>query len=129
MADGVLLLIERLLIGSRDVPVIEPRHRALLPADRMIFLMKLIGLLLGDLAILHFVVDPTILVRQPIVDLIATGMIAFPLRLGKRRGHHTADRCERNDESKNLEYRFHDTHPLIFRTRPRKDSPGHRVSI
>jgi hypothetical protein len=30
----------------------------------MIFLMKLIGLLLGDLAILHFIVDPTILVRS-----------------------------------------------------------------
>jgi hypothetical protein len=45
-AHGVLLLVERLLFGACDVPVVEFGHRAFLLADRAIFPMKLIGPLL-----------------------------------------------------------------------------------
>jgi hypothetical protein len=69
-ADGVFLLIERLLLGARDVSVVEFGHRALLLADRPIFPMKLIGLLLVDLAFFQFFVYSAILIRQTVVDLV-----------------------------------------------------------
>lgn len=131
VADSILLLIERLLVGARDVPVVELRHRVLLVADRVIFMMKLIGLLLRDLAFLQFIIDAAVLICEAVVNLIATRMIAFPLCLGKGGGDHATDHCKRNDQSDSFEYGSHDTLPFgfPFRFQPTKHSLGCRVSI
>ena len=118
-ADGVFLLIERLLLGARDVSVVEFGHRALLLADRPIFPMKLIGLLLVDLAFFQFFVYSAILIRQTVVDLVTTRMIALPLRLGKGRGDQATDHCERNGENNGFE--FHDTLISVFPCHPNRN--------
>ena len=62
-ADRVLLLIERLLLALCDMAVVELRHCALFLANGVIFAVKLVGLLLCDLAFFQFFIDTVILVR------------------------------------------------------------------
>ncbi len=85
--DSVLLLIERLMLVLCDVTAIKSRHRALLVAYGAVFPVKLFGLLFGDLAFLQLMIDPSVLIRQPVIDLVAPRVIAFPLCFGKGRGH------------------------------------------
>jgi hypothetical protein len=56
-------------------------------------------LLFGDLAFLQLVIDPAVLIRQPVVDLIASRMIPFPLCFGEGRGHGASDKRKRNNEN------------------------------
>jgi len=44
-------------------------------------------------------IDPAILICQPIVDLVAPRMIALPLCFGKGRGYNASGKHERNNES------------------------------
>jgi len=44
-------------------------------------------------------IDPAILICQPIVDLVAPRMIALPLCFGKGRRYRASGKRERNDES------------------------------
>ena len=81
-ADGVFLLIERFLLGGRDVAVVELRHRPLFLADRPILAVKLAGLAFADFAFPHLVIDAPILILQTIVDLGASRVILLPLCLG-----------------------------------------------
>jgi hypothetical protein len=67
------------------VTAIKSRHRALLVAYRAVFPVKLFGLLFGDLAFLQLMIDPSVLIRQPVIDLVAPRMIALPLCFGKGR--------------------------------------------
>ncbi len=68
-ADSVFLLVERFLLGGRDVAVVELRHRPLFLADRMILAVKLAGLPFGDFALPQLFIDPPVLVLQAVVDL------------------------------------------------------------
>ena len=77
MADGVLLLIEHLLLAFGDMAVVNFGHITLLLANRVVFLVKLVGLLLCDLAFFQFTVDAAVLVCEPVIDLIATRVIAL----------------------------------------------------
>jgi hypothetical protein len=97
--DSVLLLIERLMLVLCDVTAVKSRHRALLVAYRAVFPMKLFGLLFGDLAFLQLMIDPSVLIRQPVIDLVAPRVIALPLCFGKGRGHGAPSQRERNNES------------------------------
>jgi len=97
--DSVLLLIERPLLGLGDVPAIKLSHRALLVPNGAVFPVKLISLLFGDLAFLQLMIDPAVLICQPIVDLVAPRMIALPLCFGKGRGYSASGKRERNNES------------------------------
>ena len=81
-ADGVFLLIERFLLGGRDVAVVELRHRPLFLADSPILAVKLAGLAFADFAFPHLAIDAPILILQTIVDLGASRVILLPLRLG-----------------------------------------------
>src|SRR5258708_18826880 len=91
-ADRVLLLIERTLLGAGDVAVTERCHGALLAADRVILLVQAPGLPGRQLAFAVFVIDAPVLVRQPVIDLIAARMVAFPRRLCQRaRGREAED--------------------------------------
>jgi hypothetical protein len=97
--DSILLLIERPLLGPGDVPAIEFRHRAFLAPNGVVFPVKLVSLLFADFPFLQLVIDPAVLIRQPIVDLVAPRVIAFPLCFGKGCGYSASDKRERNNES------------------------------
>ena len=84
-ADGVFLLIERLLLGARDVSVVEFGHRALFATDRPIFPMKLIGLLLVDLAFFQFFVYTAILGCRPRLDASAAPSADAPSAVSSAR--------------------------------------------
>ena len=101
-ADGVFLLIKYLLLAFGDVAAVNFGHVALLPANRVIFPVKLVSLLFRDLAFFQFTVDPAVLVCKPVIDLIAARVIALPLRLSKSSRHRAADEGERNDKSNSL---------------------------
>jgi hypothetical protein len=77
-ADGVLLAIKRPLLAFGNVAAVDFGHVALLLANRVVFPVKLVGLLFRDLAFLAFTVDPAVLVRKPVIDLIAARVIAVP---------------------------------------------------
>jgi hypothetical protein len=53
-ADGVLLLIERLLLAFGDMAAVDFGHVTLLLANRVVFPVKLVGLLFGDFAFFQF---------------------------------------------------------------------------
>ena len=101
-ADGVLLLIEYLLLAFGDVTAVQFRHIALFLANGVIFPVKLFGLLFRDLAFFQFTVDPAVLVCKPVIDLIAARVIALPLGLSKSSRYRAADERERNNESNSL---------------------------
>src|SRR6202165_1856001 len=71
LADLVLLLVERLLLGLGDVAVIGARHGALFLADGAVLTVQLRRLRLGDLAFLALLADALVLVGKPIVHLLA----------------------------------------------------------
>jgi len=50
----------------------------------VIFLVQLPRLSLGDLALANLLIDAAVLVRQPVVDLLATRMILRPVALRAR---------------------------------------------
>src|SRR6516162_748169 len=83
-AHRILLLIKRLLLGAGDMAIVESRHGALLLANGRILAMQLFRLASRDLAFLELMIDAAVLICQPVVDLIPTRMIAFPLGLGHR---------------------------------------------
>ena len=83
-ADGVFLLVERFLLGGRDVAVVELRHRPLFLADRMILAVKLAGLAFGDFALPQLFIDPPVLVLQAVVDLGAPRVILLSFLIGSR---------------------------------------------
>jgi hypothetical protein len=58
----------------------------------VIFPVTLVGLLFRDLAFFQFTVDPAVLVRKPVIDLIAARVIALPLGLSKKQ---PISRCRR----------------------------------
>src|SRR5262249_43195902 len=88
-ADGVFLLVERFLLGGRDVAVVELRHRPLLLADRVVLAMQLLGLALGDFALPQLAVDAPVLILQAVVDLGAPRVVPLPLGLGRGACHVT----------------------------------------
>ena len=98
----VFLLIKHSLLAFGDVAAVDFGHVALLLANRVIFPVKLVGLLFRDLAFFQFTVDPAVLVRKPVIDLIASRVVAYPLRLGEGSRRGGADDGERNNESNNL---------------------------
>jgi hypothetical protein len=79
-ADGVLLLIERLLLAFGDMAAVDFGHVTLLLANRVVFPVKLVGLLFGDFAFFQFTVDSAVLVCKPVIDLIAARVVALPLK-------------------------------------------------
>jgi hypothetical protein len=81
-AHGVFRLVERFLLGGRNVAVVELRHRPLFLADRVILAVKLAGLAFRDFAFPQLAIDAPVLVLQAIVDLGAPRMIFLPLCLG-----------------------------------------------
>ena len=85
------MLIKYLLLAFGDVAAVNFGHVALLPANRVIFPVKLVSLLFRDLAFFQFTVDPAVLVCNPVIDLIAVRVIALPLRLKKQ----PTSRCRR----------------------------------
>jgi len=91
VADGVLLLIEHLLLAFGDVTAVQLGHIPFFLADGVVLTVKLACLLFGDLALLQLAMNPTVLVGEAVVDLIAPRMIALPSRFGKGRGHGAAD--------------------------------------
>jgi hypothetical protein len=81
------------------VSAIKFSHRAFLVTDGAVFPVKLVSLLFGDLAFLQLMIDPSVLIRQPVIDLVAPRVIALPLCFGKGRGHGAPSQRERNNES------------------------------
>ena len=78
-ADRVFLLIEDSLFGFRDMAAVLARHVALLLPNLTIFPMQPLGLLRRQFPFFDFLIDPAILIREPIIDLVRPGMILLPL--------------------------------------------------
>jgi hypothetical protein len=99
----VLFVVDLALLGLGDVPAVRRGIRALLGPDRVILAMELLRLLRRQLATLHAVIDPAILIRESIVDLFAPWVVRVPVAVCEaRRGdrqhgereqslHHHAD--------------------------------------
>src|SRR6478672_13172350 len=81
LADLVLLLVERALLGLGDMAAVGARHGALFPADRVILGVQLLRLRLGDLAFAALGVDALALMRETVVHLLAARMVLLPLRI------------------------------------------------
>src|SRR5256886_12947552 len=74
-------LVERLLLGLGDVAAVGARHGALFLADGAVLSVQLGRLRLGDLAFLALLMDALVLVREPIVHLLAARVRLLPLRV------------------------------------------------
>jgi len=48
---------------------------------------------LGDLALANFLIDPPVLIRQPVVDLLAARMIGVPVALRGRGRDRGSKQC------------------------------------
>ena len=68
MTDVVFLLIEHFLLAFGDMAGVDFGHVALLLANRVVFPVKLVGLLFCDLAFFQFTVDSVVLVCKPVID-------------------------------------------------------------
>ena len=77
-ADSVLLLIERLLLGARDVAAILAGVEALLLADELVLVMQSVRAAATDLALLELLIDPPILQVEPRIHFCTTGMLLRP---------------------------------------------------
>ena len=80
-ADCVLLLIERFLIGSRDMAVVEFRHRPFLVSDCSILRVQTLRLSSGYLTLSTLGIDTPVLILQTIIHLVPPRMSALPLGL------------------------------------------------
>src|SRR5260370_42618722 len=67
---------------------VERRHGPLLAAHLAVLAVERPGLASGDFALAVFMVDAAALVCQPVVDLIASGMVPLPRRFGKGATSH-----------------------------------------
>jgi hypothetical protein len=87
-AHMVLLLVERLLVGLRDVPLVLGGHVTLFVPDLAIIFMQLRRLRLADLAFRALLFDSAVLVCKTLVDLGTTRVVLLPSGLrsaGRRR--------------------------------------------
>src|SRR5580704_18543986 len=96
-ADRVLLLVERALVGTGDMAAVERRHGALFAAYLAVLPVERPRLASGDLALAVFLVDTAALVCQPIVDLIASGMVPFPRRFSISATDHSHEGADEHD--------------------------------
>jgi hypothetical protein len=77
--DRVFLLVKRLLLCTRYVPVIHAGHRAFFLPDGMVFLVQLLCLPFGDFTVSHFFIDTPILILQAVIYLFSARMIGGPI--------------------------------------------------
>jgi hypothetical protein len=86
------------LLGRRDVAIVEFRHRAFLLPDRMILAVRLAGFCFLNLAFADLLVDAPVLTLQAVIDLVAAGVVAFPMGFRHRSGgcgsDHRDCKCE-----------------------------------
>src|SRR5260221_9640866 len=82
-AHAVFLVVEHALVVAGDVAAVARGHAALLVADLVILAMKLARLAAADLALAALLVDPAVLVAQPVVHLVPPRMVSIPGRLGQ----------------------------------------------
>ena len=75
LADGVLLLVQRLLLLLGDVATVLAGHQALFLADLPIVLVQGGSLRLAELALLHLGLDALVLIAEALVDLLATRVV------------------------------------------------------
>jgi hypothetical protein len=96
LADRVFLVIQSLLFLLGDVAAILAGHDPFFLADVAILLVQRGGFGLAHIAFLNFLMDSFILVAKPVIDLIPTRMVLFPLGFGhgaggngrRKQGHH-----------------------------------------
>ena len=79
-ADGIFLLVERLLLLGGDMRVVPASHIALFGADLVILGVQGGPLVLADLTVLHLSVDALVLVVEPAIDLRTTRVFRLPFR-------------------------------------------------
>jgi hypothetical protein len=79
------------LLLFRDVAAILRRHCVLLLSDLVIFAVKLSRLRMRHIAFFHLAVNPMILVRQALIDMLAPRVVLLPSRIGKRRADGYGD--------------------------------------
>src|ERR1700682_6231622 len=78
-ADDVFLLIERPLLGGREMAVMERRHHPLLVTDHAVGPMQAPCLPRPDVALVRLALEGEGLHGEPVVDLLAARMLAIPL--------------------------------------------------
>jgi hypothetical protein len=79
-AHAILILVQRALIGSGEMAVIEARIETFIGAHHAILAMQAGSLAAGDLAFGKVVVDPPVLMGQPVIDFDPAGMMLGPGR-------------------------------------------------
>src|SRR5204863_4013723 len=104
-ADLVLLLVERLLLGLGDVAAVGARHGALFLADGAVLSVQLGRLRLGDLSFLALLMDALVLVREPIVHLLAARVRLLPLRVVGHGEDAPAPRARSEEHTSELQSR------------------------
>src|SRR5215469_8108290 len=90
-ADLILLLVERALLGLREVAAVGAGHGTLFVADRAILAMQPCGLAPGELAFLALLVDTLVLVGEAVVHLFTARMVLLPSGVGERRGREAGE--------------------------------------
>lgn len=74
MAQTILLLIERGLINSRQMPTVLARHVALFLTNLMVVLVQGLRLCSRQFPFFDFGVDARVLMQQSVIDFGATGV-------------------------------------------------------
>ncbi|MBV9563084.1 MAG: hypothetical protein JOY90_21965 [Bradyrhizobium sp.] len=82
-AERVLLLVQRPLLRTRDMAMIEFGHDALLLSDLPDLLAELAGLVFGEIAVSKLAIDALAQIPQAIVDLVPTRMLTLPRSFGR----------------------------------------------
>ena len=78
VADVVFLAVQHVLIVAGEVAAVACGHAALLVAEPVILAMKLARLAVADLALAALLVDPAVLMAQPVVHFVAPRMVRIP---------------------------------------------------
>ena len=85
-ADGILFLIELLLLSAGQETAVGLHVAAFLPLDGAVIAHQLFGLSRSQLAAAQPLIDAGSLVGQPVVDFGTARMVFIELALLRRRG-------------------------------------------
>ena len=97
LLTDVFLLVERLLVELGDVAIVQMRHVTLFLANLVVIAVQRGRLGLGDFPRLHFPVNALVLICQPIIHLIAPGMVQVPVTIGDGDARRPAVNHQRGD--------------------------------
>ena len=98
LAEAVFLPVQHPLLGLREMAAILAGHVTLFLAHLVIFPVRRGGLAAGHRAVLHVIVNATILVVQAMIDLGAARMALLPIGFGRSAAGHAREQYRSGGE-------------------------------